>query len=167
MQFDNLFKLPSTALTDILEVVNVDFAKAEVAKLSERGPASAQAWIAHAEAVAYRVVSDEQSMSNSLARLLEAHTIDPGWVDVSAEIAWTYLNAARRGWIVPGTSSVSEVVRKGIEFAEIVVREDPRNSLGPARKAALLACLCKNAQSTSTFASRASCQMQAVADRLV
>jgi adenylate cyclase len=136
---NDLYKLPGIALAKILDSMDVDIAEDEVARLADRGPTSAKAWIAHAEAMAYRVDNDRQSMSNSLARLLEAHAADPRWADVTAEIAWTYLNAARRGWAVPGASSVPEVARKGIEFAEKVMREDPSNSLGPAHKAALLA----------------------------
>ena len=134
-----LYKLPGLALPEIVDAMDVEIADEDVAEIAGRGPTSAEAWIAHAEAVAYRVANDQQSMANSLARLLEAHATDPGWADVPAEIAWTYLNAARRGWSVPGASTIPDVAMKGVEFAEIVIREDPRNSLGPAHKAALLA----------------------------
>jgi adenylate cyclase len=133
-----IFKVPGIVRTKILDAMDVELTADEVARVAARGPSSYDAWIAYAEAVAYRVPDDRQSMSNSLTKLLQAYAADPGWSEVPVEIAWTYLNAARRGWVELNSNDVDSMTAKGLFFAEAVIRRDPQNPLGPAHKAALL-----------------------------
>jgi adenylate cyclase len=133
-----IFKVPGIARTKILDAMGVELADDEAARIAARGPSNYDAWIAYAEAVAYRVPNDRQSMSNSLIKLQRAHAADPGWSEVPVEIAWTYLNAVRHGWGELNSNDVSSVTAKGLAFAEAVIRGDPQNPLGPAHKAALL-----------------------------
>jgi len=133
-----IFKVPGIARSKILDAMDVELAADEAARIVARGPSNYDAWIAYAEAVAYRVPDDRQSMSNSLTRLQRAHAADPDWFEVPVEIAWTYLNAARHGWGELNSDDVASVTAKGLAFAEAVIRGDPKNPLGPAHKAALL-----------------------------
>ncbi|MDA0341642.1 MAG: tetratricopeptide repeat protein [Proteobacteria bacterium] len=133
-----IFKVPGIARSKILDAMDVELADDEAARIWARGPSNYDAWVAYAEAVAYRVPDDRQSMSNSLKRLLQAHAADPDWSAAPVEIAWTYLNAARHGWGELNSADVASVVAKGLVFAEMVIRGDPQNPLGPAHKAALL-----------------------------
>jgi adenylate cyclase len=135
---DHLFKVQGRALPEILDAMDIDLEDAEIARLSSLGPSKSKAWIAYAEAVAYRVASDRESMSNSLARLLKAHTEDPKWAGPTREIAWSYLNAARRGWTDADLPTVPDLARTGIDYADALMASDPDDPHGPARKAALL-----------------------------
>lgn len=136
---EQLFTVSGRALAKILDAMDVDLEDEEIDKLAARGPSRSEAWIAYAEAVAYRVVDDRRSMANSLTRLLKAHAADPGWSGPPREIAWTYLNAARRGWTGPESASVADLASKGIRYADALMDADPGDPLGPAHRAALLA----------------------------
>jgi adenylate cyclase len=135
---DQLFHIANRALENILDAMDVDLADDEIAKIAALGPKRAEAWVAYAEAVTYRVIDDRESMTNSLARLLKAHAEDPEWSGPPREIAWSYLNAARRGWTDPGMPTVEDVAREGIKHADTLIANDPGNPYGSAHKAALL-----------------------------
>lgn len=135
---DQLFKVKGLALADILDAMDVDLEDKEIAELAAIGPSKARAWLDYAEAVGYRVAGDRESMSNSLARLLKANAADPDWSGPSREIAWTYLNAARRGWTDAQSPTIKDLASKGLHHADAVIARDPDNPSGPAGKAALL-----------------------------
>ena len=136
---DQLFRVQGRALPKILDAMDVDLEDEEIARLTALGPSKAEAWTAYAEAVGYRVAGDRESMTNSLARLLKAHAADPGWSGPPREIAWSYLNAARRGWTDSDLPTVPDLAGVGIGYADALIARDPNDPLGPARKAALLA----------------------------
>ncbi|MDE0809111.1 MAG: hypothetical protein OSB69_07240 [Alphaproteobacteria bacterium] len=133
-----LFQVPGLALANILDAMDVDLEDHQVAKFAARGPSKPQGWTTFAEAVAYRVTGDRESMSNSLTRLLKVQDDDPDWSAPPREIAWTYLNAARRGWGGFDGATVSGLMSKGVGFADMLIKQHPESPFGPARKAALL-----------------------------
>ena len=133
-----LFQVPGLALADILDAMDVDLEDHQVAKFVAQGPSKPQFWTAFAEAVAYRVTGDRESMSSSLTRLLKVQDGDPDWSAPLREIAWTYLNAARRGWGGFDGATVSDLMSKGVGFADTLIQQHPESPFGPAHKAALL-----------------------------
>ena len=135
---ERLFEVSLKALPRMLDAMDVDLEDDQLAALRALAPSDPSAWIAFAEAVAYRVVDDRESMANSLPRLKQAHEADPEWAGPAREIAWTYLNAARRGWTGLDSPDAEDLARKGLRYADALIDRDPTDPFGPARKAALL-----------------------------
>ncbi len=135
---EHLFEVSAKALLRMLDAMDVDLEEGGLAALRALAPTQSKAWIAYAEAVAYRVVDDRQSMANSLARLKQAHEADVQWAAPAREIAWTYLNAALRDWTSPEMPGREDLAREGLRYADALIGRDPRDPFGPARKAALL-----------------------------
>ena len=136
---EKLLGVPDHALKMILDVLDVDLDDDDAERLFGRGASRYDAWVDYAEAVAYRVPDDRGSMTKSLARLMAAHAADPGWAAVAVEIAWSYRNAALRGWTEPGESGTGRLIDTAISYAEAAIKADPADPRGPALKAALLA----------------------------
>ncbi len=132
--------LPATrdlALTGILDELDVLPGDDETAGLFGPYATDPDAWLAAAEAIAYRIPEDRDSMRGSLARLQAAAAPEPKWSTIPAEMAWSYLNAVRRGWT--DADDIGSLIDEGIMQAERVIRNDPADPRGPARKADLLA----------------------------
>lgn len=136
---DRLFEVYAKALPEILDALDLDLDDDAVTELAALGPGVPAAWIDYAEAVAYRVIEDRQSMADSLAKLKRAHAADPGWAAPAREIAWSYLHLARRGWTDATFPTTEDLLREGLRHADALTERDPKDPFGPARKAALLA----------------------------
>lgn len=136
---DRLFEIRAKALPEILDAMDVDIEDDDVATFAAIGPRVSAAWIDHAEAVAYRVVEDRQSMADSLAKLKRAHQADPQWAVPAREIAWSYLHLAGRGWTDATFATPDDLLREGRRHAAALVERDPKDPYGPASEAALLA----------------------------
>jgi adenylate cyclase len=142
------FELFAKAMPEILDALDVDIDDDEIAAFTALGPRVSAAWIDFAEAVAYRVIEDRQSMADSLAKLKRAHDADPGWSGPAREIAWSYLHLARRGWTDATFPTTDALLREGLRFADALIERDPRDPYGPARKAALSAAAANETEET-------------------
>ncbi|MBM85636.1 MAG: hypothetical protein CMM47_06405 [Rhodospirillaceae bacterium] len=110
----------------------------EALSLPALASVSTEAWIAYREAVDYRIPGDRGSMEDSMARLEIASEADANWAAVPVEIAWTYLNAAKRGWPDLPSAAGKGNVRAGMAHALHAMKLDPGNPFAAARMADLL-----------------------------
>lgn len=135
---DRLFEIHAKALPEILDGLDLDIEEEDIAAFAALGPRVPEAWIDYAEAVAYRVIDDRQSMADSLAKLKRAHAADPSWGAPAREIAWSYLHAARHGWTNAEAPTKADLIKEGLRHADALIKRDSKDPFGPARKAALL-----------------------------